>query len=160
MGASNYQNSKVVVFQQATVATGATSATTIDTRGERYCSIYVTHQAATAVNSSAKWTALKLSHGTTTHVSNHTDVTGAVGTTEATATSSQFVLPVHNDTTDSSVVLFNVDLGKLERILRIEKQATASHSNTSNVIVFHNKPISPSSDSDRGANKSVVIAGP
>lgn len=109
------------------IATDATSAVTVDTAGEDYCRIDAVISPATATNSSTKWTSLKLMHGTTTDVSNCTNIVGAVGTTNATATSSQFVLGVHNDTTIGGVTSFFVDLTNKEDILRLEVQATDSH---------------------------------
>ncbi len=110
------QQTKVVCFQAlGVVSTSATSATTVDTLGFDYVRIDVLHNVASATNASAKWTALKLMHGTTTDATNHTNIVGAVGTTEATATSSQFVLGVHNDTSVGGVTSFFVDLRTKER---------------------------------------------
>ena len=158
MGSSKSQDEKVVSFQgPATIATNATSATTIDTLGFDYVVIDVIHNPATNTSSSAKWTALKLMHGTTTDATNHTNISGAVGTTNSTASSSQFVLPEHNNTTNGGVVRFFVNLGDKERILRIEKHAAASHATTCNIALLGRANDVPDSASDRGVGAQVFV---
>lgn len=152
------QQTKVVCFQApAVIATNATSATTVDTLGADYARVDVLVNVASATNASAKWTALKLSHGKTTHPSNHTNMVGAVGTTEATATSSQFVLGVHNDTALGGVTSFFVDLRNKERILRVEKHAAASYHSTANIITLYRLHDGPDSASDFGANAFTIV---
>lgn len=152
------QQNKVVCFQAlGVVATDATSATTVDTLGFDYARIDVVINVASATNASAKWTACKLMHGTTTHVSNHTNVVGAVGTTNATATSSQFVLGVHNDTAIGGVTSFFVDCRKYERILRIEKQAAASYHSTANMITLSRAHNMPDTAAELGVSASCIV---
>ena len=148
------QQTKVVNFaQHAVVSTAATSATTVNTLGEGdYARVDVFHNVASATNASAKWTALKLSHGTTTHPTNHTNIVGAVGTTNATATSSQFVLGVHNDTSVGGVTSFFVNLTNKERILRVEKQAAASYHSTHNTITYFRINEGPDTAGELGAS--------
>lgn len=97
--------------------------------GFDYAVIDVVTGPAAATNTSAKWTSLQLNHGTTTDVSNSTAVPGPfIGTTNATATTSQFVLPEHNDTANESTVRFYVDLRHLEPFLGIQGQQDNSSS--------------------------------
>lgn len=118
-------------------SSGATHFASVDTfvGGVRadYAVVDVLQGPAAATDTSSKWTSLQLMHGTTTDVSNATAVTGPfVGTTEATATTSQFVLPEHNDTDEESCVRFYVDIRNLERFLGIQGQ----QDNTSNLSWF------------------------
>ena len=154
----NLQKNKVVVFQAlGVVATDATSATTIDTSGFEYARIDVIHNVASATNASAKWTKLKLQHGKTTHPTNHTNIVGAVGTTEATATSSEFVLGVHNNTSNGGVTSFFINCAKYEKILRIEKQASASYHSTANIITLSRAAAMPDSASLLGASAFTIV---
>lgn len=154
----NLQKTKVVCFQAlGVVATNATSATTVDTSGFEYARIDVIHNVASATNASAKWTTLKLQHGKTTHPTNHTNIVGAVGTTEATATSSQFVLGVHNDTALGGVTSFFINCAKYEKILRIEKHAAASYHSTANIITLSRAASMPDSASEMGASAIAIV---
>ena len=155
------QNIRSVVFQgPLSVATNATSATTVDTLGYDYAMVDVIHGPATATNSSAKWTALQLEHGTTTDASNHTTIDGGVGTTNSTTAATQFVLPVHNDTSVGGMVRFFVDCSQYERYLRVELQATDSHDTVCQIAhLFRAKDV-PDSTTDRGINAQVFLPKP
>jgi hypothetical protein len=153
------QRSKKVVFKQpATVASNATHGANIDRLGFDYAVVDYMQNPTAATNTSAKWTSLQLMHGTTTDPSNHTAVSGkAVGTTNATATTSQFVLPQHNDTDDASTVRFYVDCRPLERYLRIQGQ----HPNTANLAwgaaeLWRGDGM-PDSDTERGVAVSTFV---
>ena len=101
--------------------------TFVDGHRADYAVIDIVQGPAAATDTSSKWTTLALLHGTTTDVSNATAVAGKyTGTTEATATTSQFVLPEHNDTAENSVVRFYVDIRNLERYLGVQGQADNS----------------------------------
>lgn len=154
------QQTKVVVFGgPSDVSSAATSATTVDTLGMGdTCRVDVLHAKAVATNSSAKWSSLKLMEGTTTDASNHTNIVGCVGTTEATATSSQFVLGVHNNTALGGVTSFFLDLSKRARYLRVEKEASsAAYVSTANVITFFRIAEGPDEASEFGASAFVVV---
>jgi len=150
------QRSKVVVFKQpATIASNATSQASADTLGYDYAVVDVMQDPSAATNTSAKFTSMVLTHGTTTDASNHTAVTGKyTGTTNTTATTSQFVLPQHNDTDDASIVRLGVDCRTLERYLRIEAQ----HPNTVNLTWSHCELSRgegmPNTDAKRGVDVS------
>lgn len=152
------QNIESVVFELAAISTNATSAVTIDTSGKgAYAIVDVCHSKATATNSSAKWTSIKLQHGTTTHPSNQTNIDGAVGTTNSTATTAQFVLGVHNDASNMSITRFFVDLRTKEKILRVEHQATASHQTAVAMIHYFRKPQSSNTAAKRGVTANVFV---
>lgn len=150
------QNDKVVSTGIATVATDATSATVVDTLGFNYATIDVIHRPATSSSSSAKWITLQLTHGTTTHPTNHTAISGTEGTS-GTASSSQFVLGVHNDTSVDSVVRFFVNLPKYERYIRVVKTAPASHSLTVNTFNLSRAEQSPDTVALRGVINHVFV---
>lgn len=120
-----------------TTHSAATFFSSVDTfvEGKRadYAVIDVLQGPSDQTNTSAKWTSLQLMHGTTTDVSNATAVTGPfVGTTEATATTSQFVLPEHNDTAEESCIRFYVNTRNLERYLGVQGKMD----NSSNLTWF------------------------
>lgn len=153
------QNIETVIFELAVISTSATSAVTIDTSGKgAFAIVDVCHSKATSTSSAAKWTSLKIQHGKTTDPSNHTNLTKGVGTTESTATVSQFVLGAHNNTVNMSITRFFVDLRGLEKILRIEHQATASHQTAVAIIHFFSKPQASSTDAKRGVVASTVVS--
>ncbi len=122
-----------------------------------HCTVDVHVSAATATNSSSKWTALKLQQSTTTDATNATDISGAVGTTNATTAAGEFVLGVHNDDAGTGVVRFHVNLANKERYLRVEKHAHASHSTTMNVCTFYNTPLTQANAGDQGATAAVYV---
>lgn len=153
------QNIETVIFQLAAIATNATSAVTIDTTGKgAFAIVDVCHSKATNGSSNAKWNTLKLQHGTTTHPTNHTNFTAGVGTTESTATSSQFVLGTHNDTVNMSITRFFVDLRTTEKILRIEATAAPSHHTVVSIIHYFRKPQSANTAAKRGCAASTVVS--
>ncbi len=140
----NYsQNDKVVVFKvPGTVSTTATSVSNIDTLGFDQVTIDVCNVAATNTSSVDKLTSLTLSHGTTTDVTNQTTISGLQGTTEATATSTQFVLTNAQNTTFGSVTRLFVNMAGKERILQLLVEAPASHSTTCNIATLsRGKPL-------------------
>ena len=101
--------------------------TFVDGHRADYAVIDIVQGPAAATNTSAKWTSLALLHGTTTDVSNATAISGKyTGTTEATATTSQFVLPEHNDTSADSRIRLYVDCRNLERYIGVQGKADNS----------------------------------
>ncbi len=151
------QNLETDLFSLATIATDATSAVTVDTFGKgAFAMVDCAHSPATNTSSSAKFTTIKLQHGTTTHPTNCTNIAGMVGTTNDTATTNQFVLGVHNDTANWGITRFFVNLVKKERILRIERQAAASHHTVITSITYFRKPQSSNTAAKRGCVSSVV----
>ena len=157
MGRSQIQNEVVVCFQHAAIATNATSASTVDTLGQAGpASLYVFMAPSTNTSSNAKWTSLVIQHGTTTDVSNFTAIAGMTGTTESTATTDQFVIQTHNDSTNAAAHIFDLDLSTLERHLRVVKEAPASHAETSNLLIFKRPLNTPSQASERGPDSGTM----
>lgn len=154
------QRSKHDMFKQfVTDASNATHAAAVDTLGYNYARITVYTDPTVATNTSAKWTSLQLGHSTTTDATNATAITGPfIGTTNGTATTSQFVLPQHNDTVNESSIRFYVDCRTLERYLIVEAQATQLSTVTSNSSWFEAElwrgEGMPDNDADRGVDKS------
>lgn len=150
------QRSKHDMFKVPTIsASNATHFNAVDTLGFHYAVIDAYQGPSDATNTSAKWTSLQLMHSTSTDVSNATAITGPfIGTTEATATTSQFVLPEHNDTDNESVVRFYVDLRPLERFLGLQGQQDNSSNRSWFEAELWRAEDMPDSDSDRGVDKS------
>lgn len=99
----------VVVAGEATVLTNATASYgPFDISGCGHVVIKAIHPPAVATNSSAKWQALAVYVGDTTNFTSATAVVGLVGTTEATASTSQFFLGVHNDTSYASITRLSI----------------------------------------------------
>ena len=153
---STFQNQKAVVPQLGVVSTSATSATTQDCLGFSRVIVDAIHNVASNTSASAKWTSLVLQHGSTTDVSNFTAIANMTGTTEATATTAQFVLGEHNDTVVASITRFFVDLTGKERFLRVLRQASASYHSTATTFQLFRGGSSPDSDSERGVVSSVA----
>src|SRR3954462_9107804 len=95
---------------------------------------------ATATNSSAKWTVLKLMESDTTAVSDAANISGFIGTTNTTAvttvSAAEFVIPANNVTTvggttaqngGGQITTLNIDLKGRKRYLFVNIQANASH---------------------------------
>lgn len=153
----NLQHVETAVLQLGTVATNATSATVIDTQGKgAWAVVDAIHNVASNTSASAKWTSLLLQHGTTTDPTNHTAISNMTGTTESTATTAQFVLGEHNDTTNASITRFYVNLTDKERYLRVLRQSSASYHSTATTVTFYRKSVSPDTNALRGLASSVV----
>lgn len=118
-------------------ATNATSSISFDTwvDGEKAdrARLQFCLPVAQATNSSAKFTSLIVGHATTTDISNATTLgTRGTGTTNTTASTSQFVLPPHNDTSNKANLLLDVDLTGTQRYLHCTWQAATNY----NTCVF------------------------
>jgi len=151
-------NKQYVTFEvPATVATNATSASTVDTLGFDFATVIFPNVVATATNASAKWTSLTVSHGTTTDASNHTTISGLQGTTNTTASSTQFVLATSNNTSLGGMQPLFVDMRGKERILRFVKQAKAAHSTTCGIAILERAADTPDSGPDMISG--AVVAG-
>lgn len=121
------QNDKTVVLAHglATVASGATaSAAVLDTFGYDVATVEVSHPPATATNSSAKLAAFAIYESDATTFATTYPV--AVGTTNATAASGQFVLGEHNNTTYGAVARVTIPLQGRRRYLFVVTQPPAT----------------------------------
>lgn len=142
----------IAVLAQATVATNATAiAGPFDMQGFGHVVINAIHPPAAATNSSAKWQVLEVYVGNSTTFSEATAVNGLVGTTNSTASTSQFVLGVHNDTSYASITRLSIG-GMRHRYVFVKHQVPgATNYNVPCFIVngFH-KDHAPSSASEAG----------
>jgi len=112
----------IAALAQATVATNATASVgPFDMQGYDHVTIDAIHNPAAATDSSAKWAALSVLVGDTTTYSEATTVPGLSGTTNATASTSQFVLGVHNDTSFASITRMSI-AGLRHRYVFINRQ--------------------------------------
>jgi len=140
------------------IVTNATTNHYVDTKGFAKATILAIHHAAAATDSSAKWTSMVLGHSPTTDITNVTAIDGATGTTNATATSAQFVIPAHNLTAVPCIVEFHVDLTKKERYLHLLVQASAAaYSTASFVAILHRAESTPTTDALAGAAQVVWV---
>ncbi len=153
MGRSSAQHGRIVCFGgPQTVSSAATSATLVDTAGQGgVASLHIFVNASSNTSSAVKWTSLVIQHGTTTDVTNFTAIAGLTGTTEATATTNQFILATHADSTNAGCHIFDLDLSVLERWIRVVKQADSiTHDGTADVIYFPRPDVGASSAAERG----------
>jgi hypothetical protein len=161
---------KHVTMLNGTIATDATASAMVDRLGYDYAIVNVTMRPATATNSSAKWTVLKLQHSDTTTASEATNISGFIGTTNSTAattvSAAEFVIPANNTTTahgttaaagGGQVISLCKDLRGCKRYLFVNIQANASHQ-TANVsaLLFKGEDM-PVSTTDR--NVAAVVVG-
>jgi hypothetical protein len=154
---NNAQNTKnVVILAPGTAATNATATVAVvDTKGWDYAKVKVQMAAATATNSSAKFITLELQEGDTT--SSFSAITGATGTTNSTASSSQFVLPVNNNTSVGQAISFYVDLKARKRYLNLSITPPASHTTLAATCDLSKGETLPDSATERGDAASVIV---
>lgn len=93
--------------------------------GENHAAFALIAPAADATNASAKLGALKFQEADTTDATAFADITDAAaeGTTNSTATTSQFVLPEYNTTDKPFESWINVDLRARKKHIRVVYQA-------------------------------------
>lgn len=163
------QATRQVVFLNATVSTSATNSSMVDRLGFDYAMINVLMPPATATNSSAKWTVLKLQESDTTAVSDATNISGLIGTTNATAatgTAAEFVIPANNTTTAGGGTASTGGGGQLiqlhdsrpthKRYLFLISQAPASHQTAVAVATLFRGKQGPATDTNRNVAVSAV----
>ena len=150
----------IVVTPSATVATNATaSAGPFDIAGFDSVQIKCIHQAATNSSASAKWATLDVLVGDSTTFASATAVNGLVGTTNSTASTSQFVLGVHNNTSFGSVTRLNVHKNKhAYAFVRYQTPATTNYNLPVFVVDAFNAAQSPNSASESGAAATASAA--
>jgi len=143
----------IVVNPLATVATNATaSAGPFDIAGFDSVQIKCIHQAATATNASVKWAALDVRVGNSTTYANATAVNGLVGTTNSTASTSQFVLGVHNNTSFGSVTRLNLHKNKhAYAFITYQTPATTNYNIPAFVVDAFSPAQTPNTASESGA---------
>ena len=140
----------------ATAATNAVTAVVLDTLGAGHAQFFVVTPKATASNSSAKLAVLAVTEADTTSTSDATAFANLTGTTNATASSSQFVLPVNNNTSNGQIVQIDVPLPGRKRYLHLSAQPAASHATLTIIGSLSRLAEAPDSDSERGTNLTRV----
>lgn len=149
------QNDKVVPLAgPVTVSTSAATTASIDTRGFAYAVFDVAMAPATATNSSAKFAVLTLTEGDTT--SSYAAATGFTGTTNSTAATGEFVLPVQNNTSVAAVHRLYVDLKSRKRYLKLSVTAPASHTTIYAQCRLSRAATAPDTDTERGNTLTVI----
>ena len=112
------QDMKVEVLLAPVTAVLATNTSTygyLDTKGWNHCKIV--YVSATEASSSAACTVLKITEGTNSTAAS--DIVALTGGTSVVADSTGFVIPVYGSDADSGAIVFDIDLRKRERYLRI-----------------------------------------
>lgn len=150
------QNEKtVVLIGPGTAATNATASARVDTLGFRYATFDIFAK-ATATDSSAKWTVLKLSEADTTTYSTNGDIATFTGTTNTvTSTSAGFVLQTNNDTTGQPTRL-HVDLKGRKRYLFVVTQPGANGNTIFAQCRLGRGEEAPNTDTERGVAVSMI----
>ena len=162
------QNTRTLCFKTpGTIATDATSFAALDTWSStasgaeapfEYAKIIISSPPASNGSASAKFASLKLMDATSsTGTGSATDIPGATGTTNSTATTNQFVMNAYNDTSNAMVTVFEVDLTTKERYLVIEAQAKALHSTVAYVAELSRGKRAPSTLAETGATSIAYV---
>jgi hypothetical protein len=167
---NRYGQNKKVTLLNATIATDATTSAIVDRLGFDYVNIDVTMRPATATNSSAKWTVLKVGHADTTNVSDAVNISGLIGTTNSTAattvSAAEFVIPANNSTTvggttaqngGGQLVSLSADLRGKGRYLFLTIQANASHQTAHAVATLFKGEKMPRTATERNVGVAVNV---
>lgn len=141
-----------------TVSTSATTTASVDTAvlgGASTLQLLIASPPATATNASARWSVLRLE--SSNDLSTWSTVPGCDGTTNATATSTQFVLPTWNNTAVGQTVRFEVPYcGVYGRYFRLVFQPPNTNYHTVAAIALIGRTaFSPDTDAERGASVTV-----
>jgi hypothetical protein len=124
--------------------------------GWDYAAVDVVINAAATTSASAKWLSLEVGESADTNISNATAISGCTGTTNSTASATQFVLPVHNDAVYGGVVRFYLDLRTKERYIHVTKKAPdASHLTTFNYATLSRGRTAPDTTTEAGVQAYV-----
>lgn len=163
------QATKTVVLLNATVSTSATNSSMVDRLGFDYAMISLVMPPATATNSSAKWTVLKLQESDTTAVSDATNIAGLIGTTNSTAatgTAAEFIIPANNSTATGGgtasaggggqVIQLHDSRPVHKRYLFLISQANASHQTAFAMATLFRGKQGPATDANRNVAVSAV----
>ena len=155
------QQIKVILGPMGSQSTAATSDMIVDTLGFNFARVDSAHDKSGATNESTKFISYALQDGTTTDVSNFTNISGALGSTNAgtSVPSTSFQLPVHNDTDTPGVLAFFVDMTTKERYLRIVQTNPETTSETQNVVTLFNAEDGPDSNADWSVPTATGIDG-
>jgi hypothetical protein len=151
----NEQNDKVVVlFGPGTTATNAVASNYFDRKNYNYATVEVAVPPATATNSSAKLIALALTEGDTT--SSFAAFGAFTGTTNSTAAATEFVLPVHNNTSVGAIHKFYINLRDRKRYIKVAATPGASHTTIFGKATLSRAETAPDSNTERGVSVSVI----
>jgi hypothetical protein len=150
----------IVVGPSATVATNATASVgPFDIAGFDSVQFKCIHAAATNSSASAKWAALDVLVSDSSNFTAATAVNGLVGTTNPTASTSQFVLGVHNNTSFASVTRLNLHKNKhAYAFVRYQVPATTNYNQPVFVVDAFNAAQAPNSASESGAAATASAA--
>ena len=141
------QNEKsVVMINPASVASTATATGYVDTLGFNYLSIdVVLDSVAAATNNPATF---NLQEGTITNPTSQTNITGGVGDTGWTVP--------NMDTSDPTIVRFDVDLTDRERYITLDITPTVTQI-IGAVARLGRAQVTPDTDAELGVGEQVIL---
>ena len=164
----NLQNTKTIpLIGPVTIATNADTTARFEWGIYNEASVQIRLNPATATNASVKALVCKLEEAddTTTSVSaitlvnQSTSVAGFSGTTNSVAvsTSGEFVLPVHNDTSEAQVINLYVKRdGGRKRYIRLSLRGATSFNTVFAQAVLSRPEQAPDSASEGGEDVRIV----
>jgi hypothetical protein len=145
------QLSKTIALPAVSSATnGTASVGPFDVQGFDSINLKVLAAVASATNASAKWSALDVLCGDSTAFTAATVVPGLSGTTNSTASTSQFVLGVWNDTSVSSCTKLNVS-GNKHRYYFVRFTGATGYNTATVVVDAFNGAQTPNTAAEAGA---------
>lgn len=128
---SQNERGVVALAPSSAVTNADSSSDVIDTLGWKSLKINFAGAKVSATNSSTLITSIKIQHSTSSS-SGWTDLSGAAGTTNTTAASSEFVLPTSTATTSAYSLEWNLAgvIGTIGRYVRVlYRPATGNNTN-------------------------------
>ncbi|MCP4539814.1 MAG: hypothetical protein GY832_21965 [Chloroflexi bacterium] len=149
-------NKCMPVLTPQAIATNATSSSYIDTLGFGALRIDISTIAATATNSSAQWTSMVVLEGTTTAIASGTAISSLTGTTNTTATTAQFVLPINNDTAAGQTVSIDIDTTDLQRYIHVKVQAAKGYGTVCMLGQLYRPHTAPDAAGDWGTGSIIA----
>lgn len=149
MIAGQRETASVLTTHPQTVATNATTTVLFDAQGANDVSFVIVGDVASSTNG-YKLTVLNVVEGDTTVLSNATSITGGDGTTNSTATTSQFVIPTVANTSVANTIKLNVPTHGKKRYIGVALRSPDTTHDNYTVVALKN----PGVDSSSGQNIS------
>ena len=142
----------------ATISSGATTSARINRANYNYAVIDLIMPAATStvVTNAYKWLTLTLGEDDTTSISNATNITAFVGTTNSTSATG-FVIPAQNDTTNPQILRLMVDCKARKKNLFLTVMAPTTAAAVAVIAQLIRPEQLAAIDSKRGVNTVTVI---
>lgn len=149
------QNVKIIPVACKTLGSSTNGTFRVDTLGFNYCMLTFNTPVAAATNSSAQIAVLDINESDAADT-NTVAVSGLAGTV-GTAASSQFVIPVHNDTANPACVPLFINLNGRKRYLQISFTPGASNTSFAINAILSRAYQAPNTNAERGVGGSVFV---